>query len=138
MKYKMHFGAKASIFQRAALLRNNPTPAEEILWERLRNNQLGYRFRRQHPMKIFAVDFYCHFLRFVIEVDGSIHQEAETQVADQEKEAVLKDLRIHLLRITNDDVLFHLEEVMDRIHAVIDQLKYLLPDTESMFFTGRH
>ena len=89
-------------------------------------------------MKIFAVDFYCHFLRFVIEVDGSIHQEAETQVADQEKEAVLKDLRIHLLRITNDDVLFHLEEVMDRIHAVIDQLKYLLPDTESMFFTGRH
>ena len=138
MKYKMHFGAKAPLFQRAALLRHNPTPAEEILWEKLRNNQLGYRFRRQHPLKIFAVDFYCHYLRFVIEVDGNIHQEAETQLADHEKDVALKDLGLHLLRITNDDVIFHLDEVMDKIHSVIHQIKYLSPDAEPLFFKGRN
>ncbi len=138
MKYKMHFGAQASIFQRAALLRHNPTEAEEILWQKLRNNQLGYRFRRQHPLKIFAVDFYCHHFRLVIELDGSIHQEEKIQMEDQEKAAWLKDLGLHLLRFTNDDVLFHLDEVMDRIYAVMHQIKSLPPNSEPQFFKGRN
>jgi len=138
MKYKMHFGAHASIFQRAALLRHNPAEAEEILWQKLRNNQLGFRFRRQHPLKIFAVDFYCHYFRLVIELDGSIHQEAKIQIEDQEKAAALKDLGLHLLRFTNDDVLFHLDEVMDRIHAVMYEIKSLPPDSDPKYFKSRN
>src|SRR5262249_13405488 len=138
MKMKMHYGAKAPIFQRAALLRHNPTEAEEILWQKLRNNQLGYRFRRQHPLKIFAVDFYCHHFRLVIEVDGSITKEEIIQAEDQEKASALKDLGLHLLRFTNDDVLCHLDEVMDRIYAVMHEIKSLPPNSDPHFFKGRN
>ena len=83
----MHFGATAAIFERAQYLRNHPTLAEEILWEHLRKHQIRYKFRRQHPMSKHVVDFYSHALKFVIEIDGSINDVEEQQLADQEKES---------------------------------------------------
>ena len=58
----MFFGAKREIFQNASLLRENMTIAEIFLWERLKESQLGVRFKAQHPIDIFIVDFYCRFL----------------------------------------------------------------------------
>ena len=59
----MHEGAKPILFQRAQKLRKRETEAERILWEKLSNKQLGVKFRRQHPLYRFIVDFYCHELR---------------------------------------------------------------------------
>ena len=59
----MHLGAKSSLFRNAALLRKNPTEAEELLWEYLRDRQMeGVKFRRQHPLKRHVPDFYAHEL----------------------------------------------------------------------------
>ncbi len=68
----MNFGASNRIFANAKALRNKQTPAEEKIWEYIRNNKLGFRFRRQHPMANYVVDFYCHKLNMVIEIDGEI------------------------------------------------------------------
>ena len=92
MKTNMHFGAYPGIFAYAKTLRNNPTRAEKVLWSHLRKHQTKYRFRRQHPMWKYVVDFYCHFLKLVIEIDGEIHLEEEVQLKDEEKETDLPGL----------------------------------------------
>ena len=67
---KMFLGASKVIFQRAEVLRNSQTASEKVLWEYLRAKPLGHKFRRQHPLFAFVVDFYCHSLKLAIEVDG--------------------------------------------------------------------
>jgi very-short-patch-repair endonuclease len=68
----MHFGADAFTFRKAEELRINMTKAEKLLWEEIRNNKLdGLKFRRQHPIGRFIVDFYCHKLKIIIELDGA-------------------------------------------------------------------
>jgi very-short-patch-repair endonuclease len=72
----LFYGASQLIMSRAIELMKKLTPAEIVLWKYLKNKQLlGLRFRRQHPIVMFIVDFYCHYLKFVIELDGGIHKE---------------------------------------------------------------
>lgn len=72
-KQKMFLGASHLIFQNAERLRYNMTAAETLLWGHLKGNQLGFKFRRQHPNSIYIADFYCHHHKLIIEIDGSIH-----------------------------------------------------------------
>jgi imidazole glycerol-phosphate synthase subunit HisF len=74
MKRKMFSGADKLLFEKAAALRSRQTFAEELLWNYLRTKPLGFKFRRQHSFSNYILDFYCHALNLVIEVDGSIHQ----------------------------------------------------------------
>lgn len=70
----LFYGASHLIMSRARELRKKMTPSEKTLWEYLKNKQLlGLRFRRQHPIDIFIVDFYCHNIKLVIELDSDIH-----------------------------------------------------------------
>lgn len=94
--------------------RRHPTPAERLLWERLRRRQLdGYCFRRQHPIDRFIVDFYCAEAGLVIEVDGASH---DGQIAlDAERDAILATLGLRVLRVRNEDVLHDLDHVLARI-----------------------
>ena len=79
------------IKERARLMRTNLTPAENILWQRLRRKQVGdLRFRRQHPIGRFIVDFYCAEARLVIEVDGEIHDEPGHTEYDEERQRFLQ------------------------------------------------
>jgi len=74
----LHKYASAKIFQHAKALRRSSTEAEERLWVELRNKKLkGLKFRRQHPIDKWIVDFYCHEKKLVIELDGSVHNEKE-------------------------------------------------------------
>ena len=68
MSTEMHYGASKQIFQYAEALRKNMTVAEKIIWERLSKNQLAVRIRRQHPIWKYIADYYCHELKFVIEI----------------------------------------------------------------------
>jgi len=79
----MYFGAKADLFSRAKEMRKNPTDSERLLWTLLRKyRKKGYLFRQQHPIYMFIADFYCHKLKLVIEVDGGIHFNNESQEYD--------------------------------------------------------
>ena len=95
-------------------LRKNSTPAEKILWNHLRNRQLyGPKFRRQHPIPPFIVDFYCAQIHLVIEVDGEIHNFQQDQ--DQSRQEWLEENGYKVIRFTNDQIFNQLDWVLTEI-----------------------
>jgi very-short-patch-repair endonuclease len=103
-------------------LRRRPTPAERLLWERLRNRQLdGFKFRRQHPIGRFVVDFYCVEAGLALEVDGLIHDRQRD--ADNLRDRHLRDEGVNVLRVKNDDVMNNLSAVLDRIAESLRQCR---------------
>jgi cyclase len=115
MKKKMFYGANNLIFERAKELRGNLTHAELVLWGYLKQRPLGFKFRRQHPLGIYIVDFYCHALNLVIEVDGSIHDSVDIKVKDEQRQKDLKNDGLVVLRFRNEQVEKHLELVIEQI-----------------------
>lgn len=97
-------------------LRNEPTPAEKLLWSKLKQSQLqGYKFRRQHSVGYYVLDFYCPSERMAVEVDGDSHLTNEAMEYDIERTKYLNSLNIQVLRFLNTDVYNNLEEVCERI-----------------------
>ena len=119
MRTKLHRGANDLLFQQARELRNNETHAELVLWGYLRTKPSGYKFRRQHPYGIHILDFYCHKLKLVIEVDGSIHSEEEVKRNDEERQRILEADGLIIKRFTNKQVLKKLETVISDIDQYI-------------------
>lgn len=116
-------GAPQSSFLKAQALRKNETETEKILWERLRNNQLkGYKFRRQHPIGLFIVDFYCHRLKLILEIDGEYHNLPEQIKKDSERTQILESSGLQLIRFTNKEVHENLEDVIAKITFKIDEI----------------
>ena len=108
------FRVSPIIRQRSKELRQPLTPAEHNLWHVLRNRNLGgYKFRRQHPIGRFIVDFYCAENRLVIEIDGDIHsQQLDYDLARTEW---LQHQGYTVLRYQNQHVLQNLDEVTQNI-----------------------
>jgi 3-oxoacid CoA-transferase B subunit/3-oxoacid CoA-transferase A subunit len=99
-------------------MRNNPTQAEEIMWEGLIGKKLeGYKFRRQHIIGQYIADFVCLREGLIIEIDGSIHQLPDNLVSDKERTIWLENEGYHVLRFTNDEILFKREEVLKKIET---------------------
>ena len=109
----MFYNAKRSIFQNACELRENMTDAEKHLWARLNKNQLGVRFKAQHPIDIFIVDFYCHQFKLVVEVDGEIHLSQKDY--DDGRTAELERFGLKVIRFTNQEILNNVDMVVDEI-----------------------
>jgi very-short-patch-repair endonuclease len=99
-------------------LRRDSTQTEDVLWQKLRDRQLGHKFRRQTPIGPFVVDFLCAEAHLVIEVDGLIH--ATQQQADQERQILLESLGLLFLRFSTQDVTDRLHEVLDSIRVALD------------------
>ncbi len=97
-------------------LRNEATPAERELWNVLRQSNLGgFKFRRQHSVGRYIVDFYCPLERLAVELDGDSHFTEEAIEYDRERTAFLNSLNIRVLRFLNTDVHENLEAVCERI-----------------------
>jgi very-short-patch-repair endonuclease len=101
-------------------LRKNLTGAETILWSRLRQDPQR-KFRRQHPIGIYAADFACVAAKLVIELDGATHGSEEEQAYDVAREAFMRERGWHTIRFPNDDVYKHLDDVLDVIARLTDQ-----------------
>ena len=109
---------KIPLIRYARELRKNPTPAEKIIWEFLRNRQMkGYKFRRQYPVESFILDFYCPKLKLAIEIDGGYHQECEQQKLDPFRERLIRDYDIRIIRFTIDQILGNIDSVLDEIRT---------------------
>ncbi|QJD80665.1 endonuclease domain-containing protein [Spirosoma rhododendri] len=101
-------------------LRQRQTEAETILWGLLRDRKVvGAKFRRQHSFGYFIVDFYCQAYRLVIELDGSVHNSPEARLADEEREGVLRDLGVLVIRFSNDEVLYDVNHVLEKIREIL-------------------
>ena len=111
-EYKIMQEVKLST-QRARSLRKNMTEAERKLWGRLREQQLGIRFRRQVVLGRYIVDFACLTPKIIIEVDGSQH--ADDLHYDEQRTKWLESLGYRVLRYWNNEVLNDLDTVLDSI-----------------------
>jgi very-short-patch-repair endonuclease len=104
---------------RARQLRQPQTPAESRLWAHLRDRRLsGLKFRRQHPMGHYVVDFYCPDHRLVVEIDGDSHANQEEYDAD--RTAWLEEIGCRVIRFTNREVSSQLEAVLETIQRECD------------------
>jgi cyclase len=119
----MFYGAVKPIFVRADELRKNSTEDEKLLWKHLKANQLGVRFKRQHPVWMYIADFYCHELKLVIEVDGSVHNVKEVMEYDKVREEDIVSFGIRVIRFTNTEIKADISSVIDKIRNTIKEIK---------------
>ena len=101
--------------QFARRLRSEMTAAERTLWAMLRRNQTELRFRRQHPIGPYVLDFYCAAARLCVEVDGPGHEELEQVEHDLARDAWLRSHGVRVLRVTAAEVEAHPAAVIARI-----------------------
>ena len=91
-------------------LRKNSTLCEVLLWQKIRKRALGVQFHRQVPMLNYIVDFYCHEIFLVIEIDGSSHD--NKQLYDAKRQGELEKYGVQFIRFTNDEIKQHLFSVL--------------------------
>lgn len=114
--YDMNYGATAYTFKKAEGLRKRMTKAERLLWEELRNKKFqSLKFRRQNPISRFIVDFYCHQLKLVVELDGEIHQRKNVRENDKIREGELVEFGLTVIRFGNEEVLNDTSEVLKKL-----------------------
>ncbi len=104
----------------ARAMRKCMTTWERMLWEKLRREQLGVKFRRQQIIEGFIVDFYCEKKKLVIEVDGSVHDTPEQKEYDARRCRVFEARGLQEMRFRNSQIECDLDDVVDRIRRVID------------------
>ncbi len=115
-------GVSREKIQRAKELRHNMTEAEKALWQHLRANRLdGWHFRRQQIIFGYIVDFYCHALSLIVEVDGEIHEKQIEEDRQRDEALTMRGFRV--IRFKNKDVLERLTFVHDEIRKTCRALE---------------
>jgi cyclase len=115
----MFLNATPKIFANAKVLRENMTAGEMALWLHLRKGINGYKFRRQHPIGKYIVDFYCHKCKLVVEIDGYVHNDPENKILDKDREEDLKAWDCQILRFRNKQIFDSIEYVLEQISLAI-------------------
>lgn len=105
--------------QHAKENRKNPTEAENILWNQLRNKNLGDKFRQQHLIDDFIVDFVCLSKNLIIEVDGGYHETKEQKELDEERTFILNKKGYKVIRFSNEEVLRNSSKVLEIINEAL-------------------
>ncbi len=113
-------GVPGYVYELCRQLRAKQTPAEQVLWEVLRDRRLhGFKFRRQHPLGRYIADFCCPEARLVVEIDGKVHDRPEQKDYDQIREEEIKARGLRVLRFRNDEIDGNLEKVLQSIVAYL-------------------
>ena len=118
----MFYKANPLIFSNARELRKKLTLAEQIFWLRLKEKFTDHKFRKQHPISIYIADFYCHKLKLIIEIDGSVHDSEEAKLNDEKRQNALENLGLTVIRFTNDQVKNKIELVIQKVSSTIERL----------------
>jgi uroporphyrinogen-III synthase len=104
-------------------LRQEQTPAEKALWNLLRNRKFeNLKFRQQHPLKDYIVDFYCFELRLIIELDGGRHNEKEQKYNDEQRDFHLSFLGYSILRYNNEVVFKNPQHILEEIKSIKNKI----------------
>jgi very-short-patch-repair endonuclease len=120
--------------ENARSLKKVMTPSENLLWQNLRNRKVNsYKFRRQHPISTYIVDFYCHEAKLVIEVDGGIHFIDDNPEYDKFRTLQLEAFGLKVIRFRNEEVLKSMSEVLAEIRKHLTPGPSPLGEGESNF-----
>src|SRR4051812_47835451 len=106
---------KNTVVSRARDLRRRPTLPEGLLWQALRKRPGGFKFRRQHPLGWYIVDFYCPAARMVVEVDGVSHDMGDRAAHDLRRDTWIRKQGLHVVRFSATDVMNDLNSVVTAI-----------------------
>lgn len=115
------FNQDSMKLKRRMLRRNMPQP-EIVLWSKIRNKQLGHKFRRQYSIEKFIVDFYCPKLKLAIEIDGDNHFTKKNKWKDTKRQFLIEQLGIKFLRFANKEITENLDGVLEKILEEINLL----------------
>ncbi len=116
-------GAPPTNFELSRQLRERMTTAELLMWNKLKNNQFcGYKFRRQHPIHKFIVDFYCHELKLILEIDGKYHNSEEQKSEDFKRSELLQFQGLKEIRFTNEEIINDIDLVLKKLEQEINPL----------------
>ncbi len=107
------FYNKTKNLTKRLLLRRAQTPQEIILWSKIRNNQLGHKFKRQYSVGPYVLDFYCPIKKLAIEIDGSQH--LENKEYDSERSDYLDAFNIKVIRFWNNEINTNMQGVLYKI-----------------------
>jgi len=120
---------------RARYLRKNATDCERILWRHLRNRKFAaHKFRRQHPIDPYILDFYCPGLKLAIELDGSGHSYRLPEKRDNARAEFLEGRGISVIRFWNHQVREELDSVLESIWATLENRRPNNPSPPSSPF----
>jgi len=109
-------------------LRHHMTNAETLLWAHLRNRQLlGYKFRRQHSVGAYVIDFYCPEKELALELDGESHNTKKAREHDMERKEHLERFGIHSLRFKNEEVFDDIKKVLSSIVERVEETRGAIP-----------
>lgn len=122
-------GAGPSLFQNANRMRLvDKTEAEDRLWQALRNRKVeNCKFRRQHPIGNFILDFYCHEKKLAVEIDGGYHNEQEQKEHDAARTQVINEFGIRVIRFSNEEVLKDTETTVKKISEALKGIPTVSP-----------
>ncbi len=115
-KYKVSHPVQ---YELAKSMRKDYTKTENKLWQELRNNQLGVKFRRQHPIESYIVDFVSLQNSLIVEVDGGYHENQEQKIYDEERTKTLNEIGFQVIRFSNEDVLENISLVLKNIKETL-------------------
>lgn len=108
------------LVKKARALRSSMTLAEILFWSRIRSGQVdGFKFRRQQPLYNYIVDFYCHDLKLIVEVDGVIHSDSEQVDFDKNLDKIFEINGFHVLRLSNHEIETNLTSAVNKLRTYI-------------------
>ncbi len=108
------------LVKKARVLRSSMTLAEILLWSRIRSKQVdGFKFRRQQPLYNYIVDFYCHELKLIVEIDGVIHSDSKQADYDKNRDKIFKINGFHVLHLSNHEIVTDLTSAVDKLRNFI-------------------
>jgi very-short-patch-repair endonuclease len=124
-----HLPYDNSLIEKSRELRNNPTLAEKQFWYQLKEMEFfqEFSFNRQKPIGHYIVDFYCHQLQLVIEIDGDTHYGDDAEEYDMNRTAYLQSQNLEVIRFTNPDVTQNIDGVMIVLEKLIRKKKEEAP-----------
>jgi very-short-patch-repair endonuclease len=108
-------------------LRKVMAPAEVRVWSRMRAKQLNYKFRRQHSVGAYVLDFYCPEIKLAIEIDGDTHSGMSAHQYDCQRQRFIESFGVRFLRFTNSQIYENLDGVIEQILAIAEQLRKTSP-----------
>jgi leucyl-tRNA synthetase len=123
-KYSIHTPMQYELAKR---MRKEYTEAEGILWEAIRGSKLEVKFRRQHPIDAYIVDFVCLQERLIVEVDGGYHETKEQEEYDRQRTKILEEIGFKVIRFKNIEVINDLKNTVQKIKETITKKQLLSP-----------
>lgn len=105
--------------ERRVELRNKSTPSENLFWNELRNSKLGVKFKRQHSIGGYILDFYCAEKKLIVELDGEIHNKREVKEYDQVRDKFFKELGYKIIRFLNVEIESNIQLTLKKLQSLI-------------------